>query len=338
VREKGELKMNTHTEMSIQNKVLKAAELLISIPNFISTCKSNVCATAETVASSDADITQKWIWSRLEKLGVYEDEESNEILVSNDCQEGDARRFFCENGQPNLPIARFKRVWTILKGSKIEEKKTSQPDSDIKDLISAVRPIGQFSDDELLAKYGLECAEGVVNELSKRAHGRNFIVFNDKVSGEINLELSKKFLKLARHKDTPSQIIIEEVYYKLYTAGQFPNAMYDECPLHHGVLLTEGYCDQCQISWSPVRTEERAFIRVIKDEGDAPTSRLDIRKLVTEASGDSGIIELKRFYPVIASKFEDLEEVGRLPSLKVRSSETCGVQDPFNAGKANGRY
>ena len=330
--------MKTHTEMSIQDKVSKAAELLISIPNFISACKNNITATVETVKSSDADITQKWIWSRLEKLGIYEDEESNEILVSSDCQEGDARRFFCENGQPNIPIARFKRVWTILKGLKIEEKKESNPDSEIKDLINLVRPIGQFSDDELLAKYGLECAEGVIDELSKRAHGRNFIVFKDKASGEIDLTLSKKFLKVARHKDTPSQIIIEEVYYKLYAAGQFPNAMYEECPLHRGVLLTEGYCDQCQVSWSPVKAKERVFIRVIKDEGDAPTSRLDIRKLVTEASGDSGIVELRRFYPVIASKFEELEEEDRLPSLRIRSSEFCEVQDPFNVGKTKGRY
>jgi len=326
--------MNIHTEMSIQNKVSKAAELLISIPNFISTCKNNVCATDEVVESSDVDLAKKWVWSRLEKLGIYEDEESNDILISDDCQEGDARRYFCENGEPNLPIARFKRVWTILKGSKIEEKKkTSQPNSDIKDLISAVRPIGQFSDDELLAKYGLECAEDVVGELSKRAHGRNFIVFEDKTHGVIDQKLSKRFLKIARHKDTPPQIIIEDKYYKLYKVGQFPNAMYEECPLHHGVLLTEGYCDQCQISWSSVREKERSFIRVIKNEGDAPTSRMDIQKLVTEASGDNGIIELKRFYPVIASIFEELGEEGRLPSLKVRSSESCGVQDPFSQGK-----
>jgi len=328
--------MNTHAEVSIQVKVTQAANTLVSIPNFVSDYKNMLGAeSADALSIPDEEAAQTWIWRRLEKLGIYNDEDSNDILVSDDCQEGDARRFFCENGEPNLPIARFKRVWSILKGSKQVEKTEESPsNSDIKELIKTVMPIGQFSDEELLSRYNLECDDEVTNELSKRAHGRNFIVFENKTSGKIDQALSKKFLKVARHKDTPEQIVVEGIFYQLYKAGQFPNAIYEECPLHPGVLLTEGYCDECRLSWSEVKEEERKFIRIMDQEGDAPTSKFDIRKLVEESAGNDGIIQLKKFYPVIGVKYEELKDEGRLPSLKIRSSESSSkIQDPFNSNK-----
>ena len=330
--------MNTHAEVSIQDKVLQAAKVLVSIPDFTSIYKNVIGADdPKAMDWSDEDTAQKWIWRRLESLGIYTDEDSNDILVSDDCQEGDARRYFCENGEPNLPVSRFKRVWSILKeaGSKSETDKPSEtiPQSNLKDLVDAVRSAGQMSDDELLARYNLECADDTVEELSKRAHGRNFIVFTNKATGEIDVGLSRKFLKVARSKSTPAHIVIDDVFHQLYKSGQFPNAIFEECPLHPGVLLTMGYCDECQISWSSVQEKERIFIRVMCSEGDAPTSKFDIRRLVEEASGAEGIVNLKKSYPMVGMKFDELEEENRLPSLKIRSSEgddeDGNVKDPF---------
>jgi len=325
--------MTTHADVLIKEKVLSATKVLVSIPNFISNYKNILSAEAANMMSMpDDEVAQTWIWRRLEKLGIYNDSDSNDILISDDCQEGDARRFFCENGEPNLPIARFKRVWSILKESvnKVENQNSSV--SDIKDLVGIMRPIGQLSDLELMDRYHLECADDVVEELSKRAHDRYFVVFKDRVAGLIDKNLTMKFLKVARYKNTPDHIVIGDNFYQLYKSGQFPNAVYEECPLHSGVLLTEGYCDKCQLSWSSVKDKERKFIRVMNDEGDTPTSRFDIRKLVEEATGNDGIISLKKIYPMIGVKYEELVDEGRLPSLKVRSSESS-IQDPFNSSK-----
>ncbi|MEK6832526.1 MAG: hypothetical protein AABY32_00635 [Nanoarchaeota archaeon] len=70
----------------------------------------------------------QYVWFVLKELGVYvDDDDSHNILLSNECKEGDARRIFCEKGPKSIfledkitepariPIPRFKQIWKILK-------------------------------------------------------------------------------------------------------------------------------------------------------------------------------------------------------------------------------
>jgi len=143
-------------------KISEAAKVLESIPGLFEQewedDEGNVLLESE-----------EYIWSRLEKLGVYKTEDSHEILASEDCTEGDARRCFCENGEPNIPVTRFKRVWRILKGSTPETKEetSSAINSDISVLVDSMKPIGQWKDEKLLAEYGPECSSDIEEELHK---------------------------------------------------------------------------------------------------------------------------------------------------------------------------
>ena len=131
---------------------------------------------------------EKYIWSRLEKLGIFQDETSCDILVSSDCAEGDARRVFCENGEPNQPVPRFRRIWHVLKGE--ESCEEDKKNDSLISLFGAMKSTSQLSDKELLDSYMIDCPNGIIDELNKRVHGRKFIVFEDKEKGKINKEIT----------------------------------------------------------------------------------------------------------------------------------------------------
>jgi len=307
-------------------KISEAAKVLESIPGFereYEDDEGNVLLESE-----------EYLWSRLEMLGIYKTEDSHEILASDDCAEGDARRYFCENGEPNIPVTRFKRVWRILKGS-TPETKTELPsatNSDISVLVDSMKPIGQWKDEKLLAEYGPECSSDIEEELHKRSNSRRFVVFSDEANHEIDTETTLKFLRTARRIDTPETFVDDKTkkMVRLYCAGQFPSLLYDTCPLHPSQILMDGYCDQCGANWSMVISEMRVFIRVMLEEGEEPTSNFEIRHLIDDAHED--LESMLAIYPKVGIIFNERKAEGNLPSLKIRhSSGNTKIQDPFHA-------
>jgi len=70
-----------------------------------------------TVTSEEREAS---VWRLLRELGIYKDEESFELLTSEDSKEGDFRAVFCD--KYSVPVPRFKRMWKILTESPNEKK------------------------------------------------------------------------------------------------------------------------------------------------------------------------------------------------------------------------
>jgi len=86
------------------------------------------------------------IWKLLGELGIYEDEDSFDLLTSEDCKEGDFRAVFCD--KYGIPVPRFKRMWKILTVPLVAVKhETREYDSCAQRAIS-----GWLSEKELAAR------------------------------------------------------------------------------------------------------------------------------------------------------------------------------------------
>jgi uncharacterized protein (DUF433 family) len=370
-REERNKNMSTNTRTSVEtliSKVKKAAKE-------IEPALKQVNAKGVT-ASLPADLTEApkiygincaiessaeaYIWDRLCKLGIYCDEGSHELLLSDDCTEGEARRIFCENGQPNLPPIRFKRLWSILKegsqcsfGEKpenqiaevhaatkevrgmpvIEEYKVA-----IETIVKANRPVGQWSDEELLKAYNPTCDPTIFEVLDKKAHERPFIIFQNEAEGTIDVEASLSLLRQARKGKTPVHYPVKNVLKRLYRAGHFPSLAMFQCPFHPGVILVNGYCDECEREWNVEKYEEMQFARIVYEMGQAPKDKAYIGQFINELMqygivSKDGNAGLKDDYPKAYATYLERKADDSLPRIKVRTSQEREVSDPMNPSR-----
>jgi hypothetical protein len=320
--------MNT----TITSRIEEASKVILGIPGFINDYHELLIAGQEHIGSF-GELPTKYIKSRLEALGIYEDDESLKLLESDDCTEGEARRAFCENGVPNLPPVRFKRVWGILKGKNSVPDTISAPAhiqaaAGIEKVVQAIRPIDNWSDEELIAAYGPDCP---IDEMVRRSKGRAFVVFKNEEANIVDCDITLRMLREARKRETPVHYKSTDALKRLYRAGDFPSQVYEECPLHAHVLLLDGYCDECGHTWEGISLEAKQFARVLKESGEAPKDGPGIRQLL--ATARTGINALTSDYPKVSMKFHELKTEEKLPSLKSRKAVSTGKQDPFAAGK-----
>lgn len=314
----------------LTGKVQKAAQILLVIPavqKYVDGKKSTLHS-----GTPDGNFVEDFIWERLGTLGIYKDEESHSILVSKSTREGDARKLFCENGNPQIPIARFSAMWAILKETGLED----EPKSGVDELVTALQRTnyGQWSDEALLRSYNADCEVGIITALQKRSLNKKFVVFKDETAGTIDVETTLRFLReCRRQRDIPVTYRVGDSLKKLYAAGDFPSVVYHECPFHSNVLLFDGYCDECCHSWAGVEDEVRQFARLVKTEGNIPTEGPTLRQFVNEAC--RGIDDLSLDYPKVKLLFDDLKQEGKLPVLRRRTAtqESSNRIDPLGKNK-----
>lgn len=275
---------------------------------------------------------ETFIWHRLGELGIYDDDVSYEILMSDSSKEGDFRKVFCENkeSEKNLPLPRFRKVWEILRegAARTEEIKPHfSDDGGVFNLAKSLRSIGQYSDKELLERYGPDKSDSETEkELRERSHNRNFIIF--KSPEEIDYEMTIKMLREARRRELPKTFNDGSKTYILYKVGEFPQTTYDVCPVTGDVLLDD-YSEKIGVKWD-IPLEGRQFAWIMKDQGIEMTAMVirDLQKIFK----DEGIEGLKNLYPNISVIFEDLQSEGKLPSLKSKLSSREKL-DPFSSSK-----
>ena len=276
--------------------------------------------------SDDVEGRVKFIWACLAELGVYNDVLSNDLLMSDDCKEGDARVVFCEKNR--LPVPRFRRIWSILKEgeSKKSDKESASNQSLLKEFSKLV-PIGQWSDEELLAKYDKNCVNDVIEELKKRSQGRPCMIY-DTETGLLIKEVSLHLLRESRHKNTPSSYNADGKVFRVYCVGEFQNETFTICPVT-GDALFNGYCEKLGVTWE-FPMEALQFIALVSRSGvniNAITVR-DLQKIFKE----EGIDGLRKLFPKIAIEFDELKTINSLPNL-LRTSSSKGVKDPFGGHK-----
>jgi hypothetical protein len=297
---------------SLSDKVAKAAPLLVVSPG-------------KTVIGNNAD----FIWACLRELGITDDDMSHEILLSADTREGDARAVFCDKN--GVPVPRFRRIWSILREGAVSEQTTGgAPTGDLKSLVDAVRPIGQRSDEELLALYGVDCSSEIEKELRERTKSHNCIVFRKNgTKQEVDQAISMRLMKEARRRQVDPSYHDGDKVYRVYPIGEFPEQVYTMCPVT-GKLLTDGYSDGLGFKWD-MDYAGMVFVNLIHKAGIqiTPITARDIQN-EWKAKGLDG---LKSMFPKVAKTYEDLDEIGELPSLHTRlNGREAGRQDPFGGG------
>lgn len=268
---------------------------------------------------------ESFIWDCLEQLGINKDDMSHELLMSNDCKEGDFRTVFCD--KMKLAVPRFRRVWRILKaGSKEEVAKEQESQGGLtKELIEKITPVGQYSDKQLLEKYSPTCDSKIETELKTRSELRPCIVFKDNSKEEIDVELSAKLLREARRRETPNVYKNNGKVYKVYRIGEFPEQVYTRCPVT-GHILFEGYSEQLGVTWE-IPYDAMQFVALMVRSG-IQVDAFTVAKIQEEYK-KSGLDGLRNMFPKIASDFDELKNIDGLPNLKANLNAKEVVQDPF---------
>lgn len=169
-----------------------------------------------------------------------------------------------------------------------------------------------------------------MEQLRKRSHGRRFVAFHDEDENVVNQSLTLQMLRQARRRETPHHQKLADALFQLYAVGDWPSAVYVECPIHPGVLLSDGYCDECGQGWEGVSHEARAFVRLMS--GDLSNQSVFVRKAVIKMALE-GLDALRTEFPKVSRQYDSLEREGKLPSLRRRLSSEGGRQDPFGGNK-----
>jgi len=252
------------------------------------------------------------IWDGLQDLGILQSEPTTHTLFTN-IKHGDLRRALTEERE--LALGSFRAVFPDASEHQATDTQTGYQDlaKAIKESISN-RPVGQWSDTELLKAYSIEAPNSVWSTLADISKGQPVIVFND--DGSVAIPLSLVLMRTARKgMKNNSFFVCGGKSYRVYKVGDFPDEVALTCPITGEVLVNE-YSNSISVSWEGVTLECLQFIRVIRDESGEPIGKFAARQLATTAKS-GGMDELRTDFPQEAVKFDELATLGQLPPLKV---------------------
>lgn len=301
-------------------------------------------------AAAVMKVTEEVVWKGLSELGIDKDDEDGiALLEAETTKESDFRKIFVDNGvsialDDDCPSVRetirvkplrFSAGWTILKGkteANWKNLKEKVDEGGVAQLIQSFRPVHTYKDRELLEQYNPEASSEIINELLKRSNGRPFIIYKE--DGEtIDQGNTVLMLRTARRHETKQYHALlrengstEQV--RLYRADEFPKTWLEECPLHPGVMLTDGYCDKCSDTWKGVDEAYRVIARVARDIGAVKSGLADAHELIEKlrTHGSKQLLKI----PAVNRRYNELREENNLPKLKKRLSATSnGKQDPL---------
>jgi len=266
--------------------------------------------------------SEKFLEEVLLKMGVDDSQIGIEILTSNNTSISDFENaikkcniFLAESNINEIPSPRLKFAWSCLSKQK-EEKQSKVYEDSIQTIVKTLKPIGQWSDIELLEAYNKDAQIDIEEQLKIRSRGRYCIIFFD--DNTVDAENSLYMLRKARYQDTPSTFMISNVMKQVFKVGEFPLDVFFECPIHNNVLLIDGYCEECGMVYNTINIERLIFIRLIKEN----------TTIEPRLFRDFDLDKLFKEYPKIAIKFKELKEEDKLPSLKRRVSKSRET-DPF---------
>lgn len=284
-------------------------------------------------------ITEDELWAGLGKMGIGKgDEDALELIEAETTTEADAQKAFCGQGPDHhvpsnwekeiLPsTVRIRAGWAILKNRRNDEKPITYAEFAERVL---VRPIAQYKDEELIGAYGEECSSDILDELNRRSSGRPFVVFDE--GGKVDAEMSIRMLRIARRQPTSPQHVVmndgKSISLRLHPVGAFPTFWVEECPIHPNVILVDGYCEECDETFDGISEGDRKAIRIYADVvGSAVMDRQFVHDMLKRVRKDGSgyLLEL----PAAFRRFNELEEIERLPVLRRRPSTMGGKKDPF---------
>jgi hypothetical protein len=260
-----------------------------------------------------------YIEETLKHLGV-DDTEIGLATLEDYVSYEDFSELFNQRTNNKVPLPRLKMLWAILKPEKkpTNVTPTSSENSSLEMLVKTIKPIQQWSNQDLLEQYSKDGQYAVHDELVRRSKGRFVIIFGDN-NGDVDIENSMNMLKKAQFQDTPQIYKLKSGDIReVYRVGEFPLSVLHECPLHKDVLLLDGYCEECATHWDTSDQEKNVFLRMAFEQDT----------VFAKIHSDKEFSELIKLFPKVYLKYKTLAEEGKLPSLKRRISKSKDG-DPF---------
>ena len=281
-------------------------------------------------ASKVMRITDKDVCDRLKLLGIiWTEDDALDLLLSETTTEEDALKVFA-----GIPIARFRAGWALLKGRKTETQ--GDPTGEQSEgILKLLRPVDQWSDEDLINAYDQNCSTKIFTELRERSKNRRFVAFDE--NGRCNKKITLQLLRITRRQPIGETWQGDDgLVLKIYPAGEFPMPLVEECPFHEDIILVDGYCEKCMESWKGVTHPDRILARLAKPYvGDSWQNAMWISDLIKKLKTCVGNNNLND-NPLFSVKkavldYRELKEENRLPVLTRKLSQTRhGKSDPFH--------
>jgi hypothetical protein len=293
-----------------------------------------IVVTGTKLGKEDAET---FIWKLLSdsRIGIQKnDPETHALLTSSLVTEYDFRKIFCDEANMALPSAR-----ALMKSLLIEDQKETPKEEKpgivdtVVNLLTANKPIGQYSTKELLEKYDADSPQDTWDELSKRAKGNPCIIFE---KGSVNVKLSLHILQTIRKGLNFGTTYNDgDKTHRVYPVGVFPEESALCCPLT-GKILNNGYSPDLDMSWAGVSEDCLVFISIIRGENPRETFGKFVAKALLKTAKE-GLEALKKEYSKEALVYDELKALNQLPSLRVSlNSLATGrkigtLSDPFGS-------
>jgi len=235
---------------------------------------------------------------------------------------------------------KIKTAAGILKsGCEVEPIPEVKPVSEaalIAQTLKVNRPIEQWNDEDLLLRFIKDREYEVEQELHRRSKQNRFIVLTPSDEGYlpgkeiIDFERSLGLLKDSRKKTIPSMVsdlgMVRPVFF--ITGISVKDRITELCPLCGGTLY-EGYCEYCQVDFSSVGDDARAYVSLVKELGNFNLKSASDRKALI-VSAMKGLNNLRSEWPSQSQKFDELKATQSLPQIRIIASRPSKRRDdPF---------
>ncbi len=237
-------------------------------------------------------------------------------------------------------IIQLKAATKALKGSSFVRKVNL---NEANDILKNIRPIEQWQDKELLEKFAIERDFISEQELNQRSKGQPFIVLQlleedcEPGKEKINIEASLGLLKNSRRNKNPKTINADKSGFAIADKSGFPiyritelninDRIVELCPICKQSLYND-YCEKCQIVFTNIDNDARAYLRLIVERENVEIKRLmDRKSLINDAI--KGIKHLEKVWPSVFPIYKDLKTVNNLPQLRIIMNRPSFIKDPF---------
>lgn len=187
---------------------------------------------------------------------------------------------------------------------------------------------------ELVEAFDPENSDNAVGQqLAKIAKGQAFIVYSSGRS--VDVESTLKLLQEVKQGypgrsdyTTPAGIL------PVYKLGDLPNNFADENPLYvDRPLRPDGTCDQTGRSWEGVSLEVRQLVKIAVSLGEIDVNIDTAHDILDIALTADAMNKLRTRYRKSSLRFDELSQVGKLPTLKLTLGSHVKGTRPFDEGK-----
>lgn len=237
-----------------------------------------------------------------------------------------------ECGAPRI-LAR--KIANEFRGEEMD-KEQANPQKIIVEDNDPVKRAQRLMPGELIAEYDPKFPKNPIGErLKQLAEGQKFLVFQSDDNTTVNVTASQQLFDELDDYGERDDFSVGGIPRKVYKVGDRPGRNVDEHPLFPGTPLRTNGRSEADCDWGAIPLKTRQIYRLAvltPPEGSGELNVDEFREadLHSEASNRTEE-EIYRLYREATIKWQELDDIGQLPSLKtVLGGEKKSKSDPEN--------